>query len=97
MSETNELEIEYNGREISYKTPLGIYLDGKITGRLHDSIIPRYYEIIANELIRLDKNRIGDIKDDAIRQLNGIGQQDSEEVRQSLRNTIDLTTRLLEH
>ena len=45
MVQTAALEVEYGGRKIPYQTPLGIYLDRKITGRIHDAIIPKYNEI----------------------------------------------------
>ncbi len=89
-------EVSYNGRKVSYTEPLGIYLDGKITGSIHDSIIPKYHEIIPEILFRLNAEEIEDVKENATRQLNGIAQRDSEQVRRSLRNTIDITTKLLE-
>jgi len=97
MPETEFLELEYQGRKIPYQSPLGIYLDGEITRRIHDSIIPKYREISPGRLIRLNPEEIKTVNDDAKRQLGNIAQQDSEEVRQALRNTVDLTTRLLEN
>ena len=97
MLETKSQELEYQGRKISYQAPLGIYLDGEITGRIHDSIIPKYNEIAPEKLAILNLEAIGKVRDDATRQLSGIAQQDSEEVRQAIRNTIDLTTKLLEN
>lgn len=96
MVQTEVLEVEYDGRKIPYQTPLGVYLDGKITGRIHDAIIPKYHEITPQKLVLLIPEAIRTVRDNATRQLGGIAQQDTEEVRQSLRNTIDLTTRLLE-
>ena len=96
MTETEILEIEYQGKRIPYQMPLGIYLDGQITGRVHDSVMPKYTEISPEKLSELDKEGIKTVKEDATRQLEGIAKQDTEEVRQSLRNTINLTTLLLQ-
>lgn len=97
MPEIKSQELEYRGRRITYSAPLGIYLDGQMTGRIHDSIIPKYHEIVPKRLITLDLEAIRKVKDDATRQLSETAQQDSEEVKQSIRNTIDLTTKLLEN
>lgn len=94
MTETAQLE--YRGKIIEYKTPLGIYLDGKITGRIHDSIIPKYEEISAQKLSLSKLEDIRKVRDDAVRQLEEIAQDDTEEVRISLKNTIDLTNSILE-
>lgn len=97
MAETEILDIEYQGKRIPYQTPLGIYLDNQITGRVHDSIIPKYREISPEKLSELDKEGIKTVGEDATRQLKGIiAKQDTEEVRQALRNTINLTTLLLQ-
>ncbi len=95
MTSVKVLEIEYKGRKFSYDVPLGIYLDGEITGRIHDSVIPKYNELVPEKLANLDKDGIRRINLDAKRQLAGIAQKDTEEVRQALRNTIDLTANLL--
>jgi hypothetical protein len=90
-------EIEYNAIRISYQSPCGIYFDGEVTGRIHDGILPKYREIDPIKLVdKFDKEKIRAMKNLAERQLNVIAQQDTEEVRQSLRNTIDLTRKLLE-
>ena len=52
MIETETLEIDYKGRKVPYQIPLGIYLDGQITGRIHNSIIPKYHEIVPEELAK---------------------------------------------
>ena len=96
MQETEVLKLKYQGRKIPYQSPLGIYLDGQITGRVHDSIIPKYNEISPEQLALLQPEHLKTVRDDAKRQLSEIAQQDSEEVRQAIKNTIDLTTRLLE-
>ena len=90
------LELEYGGRKIQYNSPLGIYLDGKITGRTHDAIIPKYNKISAEKLVILNKDEIRSIRNDATRQLKSISLQDKPEVRQALRNTLDLTNYLLQ-
>lgn len=90
-------EIDYNDKSISYQSPLGIYIDGKISGRIHDSIIPKYHEIIPVALAQLKKKDLETVKSDATRQLDSeVAKRDTALVRQSLRNTIDLTTKLLE-
>ena len=81
MVQTAALEVEYGGRKIPYQTPLGIYLDRKITGRIHDAIIPKYNEITPQKLALLIPEAIRTVRDDATRQLGGIAQQDTEEVR----------------
>lgn len=96
MVQTEALEVEYGGRKIPYQSPLGIYLDGQITRRIHDSIIPKYNEITPQRLVLLIPEAIRTVRDNATRQLSEIAQQDTEEVRQALRNTIDLTNRLIE-
>ena len=95
MPETKTSEIEYKGRKVPYQMPLGIYLDGKITGRIHDAIIPKYQEISPDKLILLNEDSIRVVSEDAKRQLEGIAQQDTPQVRDALRNTIDLTRQLL--
>ena len=97
MLETESPKLKYQGRKLTYQSPLGIYLDGEITGRIHDSIIPKYHGIAPEKLINLNSESIRTVRADAIRQLGGIAQRDSEEVRQAIRNTIDLTTKLLEN
>ena len=96
MPETKKLEIDYKGRKVPYQTPLGIYLDGQITERIHDDIIPKYHEIIPEELVKLDLEGISTVRRDTERQLQGVAQQDTEEVREALRNTLNLTTLLLQ-
>ncbi|MEK6895537.1 MAG: hypothetical protein AABX48_03375 [Nanoarchaeota archaeon] len=86
--------VKYNGKEFYFQSPLGIYLDGN-TGRIHDAIIPKCQEIDPEKLVVLRKDEINQVLEDATRQLNGIAKKDSPEVRQAIRNTIDLTTRLL--
>lgn len=95
MLETKTSEIDYKGRKVSYQMPLGIYLDGKITERIHDAIIPKYQKIIPDKLILLDKDSIREVNENAKRQLEGIATQDISQVREALRNTIDLTAQLL--
>ena len=95
MLRTETLEIEYEGRTIPYKMPLGIYLDGKITGKIHDCIIPKYQWIIPEELVKLNKREIEIVRKDATRQLNKIVTKDKPEVRDAFRNTIELTNLLL--
>ncbi|HLC32167.1 MAG TPA: hypothetical protein VJK51_05865 [Candidatus Nanoarchaeia archaeon] len=95
MPETAPFEVKYLGRRAAYELPLGIYLDGQVTGRIHDAIIPKYHELDADRLAALDEAGIRIVRDDATRQLAGIAQQDSEEVRRALTNTINLTKLLL--
>jgi hypothetical protein len=82
-------------RTIEYFTPLGIYLDGEITGRMHDGIIPKYHELNPDKLIALDTEKLETINQDAKRQLEGIAQRDNKKVQQALKNTIELTASLL--
>ncbi len=63
MPETEILEIiEYKGKTIPCQMPLGIYLDGKITGRIHDFIIPKYHKINPYKLILLNEDSIKMVK-----------------------------------
>ena len=87
--------INYQGREIPFESPLGIYMDGKITGRVHDAIIPKYHTLIPQALQGLKLEDVRTVMDDATRQLRDVALRDSEEVRQSLRNTINLTRLML--
>jgi len=90
-------EIEYEKRRIFYQIPCGIYFDGQITGRIYDGVIPKFQEIDPVKMVdNFGKEKIMAMKRHAERQLSGIAQQDTEEVRKALRNTIDLTTKLLE-
>jgi len=89
------LKVEYRGGKILCQVPLGIYLDGKTGGNIHDSIIPKYREIDPHRLVLLDGDSIRTVGEDAKRQLEGIATQDSPQVREALRNTIDLTRQLL--
>ena len=99
MIKTGTLEIEHRGRKVPYQLPLGIILDGKITGRIHDFILPKYQEMNPERLVILNEDTIRIVNSDAKRQLTEIAQQDTTEakqVRQALRNTINLTTQLLQ-
>ena len=88
-------QIRYNGRMIDYQSPLGIYLDKEITGRIHDHIIPKYRELSPEKLTPLNPESIRIIRDDAKRQLEGIAQKDTREVQRALQNTLNLTTSML--
>ena len=89
-------EINYKGKKFPYRAPLGIHLDGQITRRVHDAIIPKYVEIVPEELAKLDEKGIDTLRRDAERQLKSIAAEDTPETRQTLINTLDLTTRLLQ-
>jgi hypothetical protein len=96
MSITETLELTYQGRTIICDLPLGIYMDGEISGRIYDSIIPEYKEIDPHKLILLNSGAIETVRNDAMRQINSLTQQDTKEVRRAIQNTLNLTTKLLE-
>ena len=84
------------GKTIHYQIPLGIYVDGEISGRVHDSIIPKFYEIDPEKLVELDRIYIEMVRRDAVRQLRRFALKDTEEAIKPLQNTVDLTISLLQ-
>ena len=87
--------LEYRGRKVTYTAPLGIYFDGQITERVHDALFPKYQELDPKKLADSGPEILRMIHADAKRQLREIAPRDTEEARRGIRNTLDLTERLL--
>ena len=88
--------LDYKERLIEYNKPLGIYLDGKMTGRIHDDILPKYYHISIEKLALYEIEDIKLVRDASKRQLEKMALGSFEEARNSLQNTLDLTNSMLE-